>query len=261
MALLVGLQSYVHYTRLGSNLDKATGQVVYLADEKQSSELTEKIKSGFTQLKTLSSDAGWQGELEEIESEFQGFVSGTGKNMNVVLDRIANLNNGAAIDDGFIAQLRRNLVRLESWHHDYYGDIIASMTHPGLLYWPASILLKWHYSNDLLHTMQFNRALYLILIGEVSAGQAILGELRTQLPDSRLRARVLFTQGRLLYGIGRYEESVKVVTDSIRMNPEYALAKKFLEYQLSRGPDEAVEEEDESVQNVGTASSGEATLF
>jgi hypothetical protein len=109
--------------------------------------------------------------------------------------------------------------------------------------------------------MQYNRSLYLILTGEVSAGQAILGELRTRLPDSPLRARTLFTQGRLLYGTGRHAESIKSVQDSIYLDPEFSLAKKFLEYQLSRGPDEEVEQEDESVQRVGTASSGEATLF
>lgn len=261
IALLAGLQSYAHYKRLESNLDIAAGQFAYLADEKQNSDLTVRITNTLSQLRTLSSEVGWQSDLEEIQSEFEGFVAGPGKGMDVILDRVNILNNKATMGKEILDQLRKDLIQLEIWHHDYYGDIIASITAPGLLYWPTSVLLEWHYSNTILDTMQFNRALYLILIGEVSAGQAILGELRTQLPDSQLRARVMFTQGRLLYGIGRYDESVEVVTDSIQMNPEYSLARKFLDYQLSRGPDEEVEEEDESVQNVGTASSGEATLF
>ena len=122
--------------------------------------------------------------------------------------------------------------------------------------WP-----NWYDGNDLLDTMQFNRALYLIIAGEVSTGQAILGELRTRLTDSPLRARVIFTQGRLLYGMGRYEQSVEVVQGSVHLDPNLSLAKRFLEYQLSHGPDEEMEEEEESVQRVGTASSGGATLF
>ena len=123
------------------------------------------------------------------------------------------------------------------------------------------MLLSKFYGESFLDAMLFNRGLYLVIVGEVSAGQSILGELRTRLPDSPLRAKVLYTQGRLLYGMGRFEQSVEIVQDSVRMDPELKLAKRFLEFQISKGPDEEVEEEDESVQRVGSASSGGATLF
>lgn len=261
VALLVGLQSYMHYSKLGPMLTRASEQFISLADERQSLKLTERIVDVMVELRTLSEDATWRSDLDEIQSEFQSFNNGLGEGMGVMLSQVNRFKNKASTGKEIIGQLETDLNTLNTWHHDYYGDIIATISSPGILYWPTSMLLKWHYGNDLLDTMQFNRGLYLIIVGEVSTGQAILGELRTRLEDSPLRARVMFTQGRLLYGIGRYEQSVEVVQNSVHMDPNLTLAKKFLDYQLSKGPDEEMEEEEESVQRVGTASSGGSTLF
>jgi hypothetical protein len=261
ITLVVGLQSYLHYSKLGPMMLQANEQFIYLADEMQSIKLTENITDSIVELRTLSEDTAWRSDLDEIQSNFQGFTNAPGEGMGVLLSQVITFNNKASTGKELIAQLHTDLIKLDAWYLDYYGDIIATITSPGILYWPTSMLLKWHYGKELLDTMQFNRGLYLIIIGEVSAGQAILGELRTRLPDSSLRARVMFTQGRLLYGVGRYEQSVEVVQESVKMDPSLSLAKKFLEYQLSKGPDEEMEEEEEDVQRVGTASSGGSTLF
>jgi hypothetical protein len=259
-AIIMGLQGFAHFSRLGPMLSEANENFIYLADEKQNFEQTDKITDRLIVLRSFSAEASWQTDLDGIQSEFQGFISSTGDGMDVILNQVSTFKNKASSGKELIERLEQDLNLLGVWNHDYYGDIIAAITSPGVFYWPTVMLLNWHDTN-LLDTIQFNRSLYLIIMGEVSAGQAILGELRTRLEDSPLRARVMFTQGRLLYGIGRYEQSVEVVQDSVRMDPNLSLAKRFLEYQLSRGPDEEVEEEDESVQRVGTASSGGATLF
>ena len=261
IAVVIGLQSYLYSSKLKPMLNEANEQFIFLADERQNFELIDRVTDTLTELQSLSDDAQWQASLIEIQSELQGLIATPSEGMDVILDKIATFKDRAIIGKELILQLESELNLLNDWYYDYYGDIIATVSSPGMLYWPTSILLTWHYRNNLLETMQFNRALYLIIVGEVSAGQAILGELRTRLSDSPLRARIIFTQGRLLYGTGRYEQSVDVVQDSVHMDPQLTLAKKFLEYQLSKGPDEEMEEEEEDVQRVGTASSGGATLF
>jgi hypothetical protein len=261
LAIIVGLQSWLHLSKLGPMIQKANESFNYLVDERQNKNLSSRIMNALTELRSVSTEASWQSELDEIQSEFQGFINAPAEGLDVTINKITGLKDKTAQTRDVIDRIIRDLNRLNTWHQDYYGDIIATITGPGIAYWPASMIMGWFHDNTLLDTMQFNRGLYLVIMGEVSAGQAILGELRTRLPDSPLRARVLFSQGRLLYGMGRYEQSVEVVQQSVQMDPSHGLAKRFLEYQVSKGPDEEVEEEDEDVQRVGTASSGGATLF
>lgn len=260
LAIVAGVQMYFYYSGLEPRFARASGQFVNLVDERRGWVLTQEVTSSINGLKELSEDEQWQKEVEALQNEFQSFISSPAEGMDGPLNRLSRMG-GASPGDGGFTKLERILVRIEEWHHDHYGDIAAHVARPPLYYWPASILIKRINAGTITDEVQFNRALYHILVGEVSAGQAALGELRTRLPDSPLRARVLYTQGRLLYGMGRYEQSIEVVQDSLRIDPSSGLAKRFLEYQLSRGPDEEVEEEDEGFLPFGSASMGGGTLF
>lgn len=260
LAIIAGLQMYFYYSGLESRLSRANEQFVNLVDERRGWLLTQEASASINGLKELSEDEQWQKEVEALQNDFQAFISSPAEGMDGPLNRLSRMGGSSPGDSGF-AKLEKILIRIEEWHHDHYGDIAAHIARPPAYYWPASILIKRINAGTITDEVQFNRALYHIQVGEVSAGQAALGELRTRLPDTPLRARVLYTQGRLLYGMGRYEQSIEVVQDSLRIDPLSGLAKRFLEYQLSRGPDEEVEEEDEGFLPFGSASMGGGTLF
>jgi tetratricopeptide (TPR) repeat protein len=261
VGIFSGLQAFIHLVRLAPLMEQANQTFLLLLDERQNHDMTVKVIDSVSNLRTFSDDNDWQKELDELQSELQQFINSPSNDLEVIITRVSVLKDKHEIANELVEKLIDDLTQLDEWHHDYYGDILARIISPGIGYWPTSILLKYYYSGSLVDTVQFNRALYLVIVGEVSSGQATLGQLRTNLPDSELRARVLYTQGRLLYGMGRYEQSLEIVQDSISMDPEHGLGKRFLEYQISHGPDEEVEEEDESIQPVGAASSGGATLF
>jgi hypothetical protein len=107
LAVLAGIQSWVHYANLESLLNKAVEQFVYLANEKQNLELTDQITDHFTELRALSAEAVWQSDLNEIQSEFQGFITAPGEGMGAVLGQVTAFNNKASMGKNLSGNYKR----------------------------------------------------------------------------------------------------------------------------------------------------------
>lgn len=254
-------QMFIFYSTVVPLFGNAEENFRNLVAERNTSNLAKHVLELINEMGRLSEAETWQNDIETIANEFQKFLVTPASGVSRTLNLVVSVKNQSMTGRDIVERMEQELIQIEDLYHDYYGEIESAISQPDIHLWPTSILIKWIYGGTLLDTVHFNRSLYLITLGEGQAAQAILGELRTRIPDSPLRANVLYTEGRLLYGMGRYEESIEMIQDSIRIDPTASLAKRFLEYQLSKGPDKEIEKTDEDVQRSGFTSGAGGTLF
>lgn len=137
--------------------------------------------------------------------------------------------------------------RLDHDYSDPYAALQADVEAPALYYWPAAVLMNA--ALGYTDVITFNRAVYLIRIGELGTARVLLNGLHASADDAEALGLVYYALGRLEFEVYRlgpkpesykdsihYVKAVQHLRESLKSNPESSLAKRFYDYLLSLPP-------------------------
>jgi hypothetical protein len=160
---------------------------------------------------------------------------------------LASVADGGA-DAAAVAGLENDLSRLQALYADHYAPLVETLERPPLFLWPSALFLAE--SSGYRDAVTLNRAVYLAQVGEIGTARVLLSGLQASTDDPRMLGLTLFVLGRLQFEIFRarpeadtFLQSVEYLRQSLRAWPESEPAKRFLDYLLSLGREEAVPRE------------------
>lgn len=138
-----------------------------------------------------------------------------------------------------LVRLNATLRRLTEVYTNRAATAWSAWSQPPLYLQPAAALVKLFAGRTEMR-LNYNRALYLMLVGEREEAQEIFLAVRRAAESPEERALVLFAQARLRFDAfedtkdpQQLSEALQHVRQSVRSDPDYELSKLFLDYLLS----------------------------
>lgn len=138
-----------------------------------------------------------------------------------------------------LARLNETLQRLGDVYTDRAAAAYYAWSQPPVYLQPAAALVRL-FAGQTEIKLNFNRALYLMLVAKREEAQEIYLAIRRSAESPEDKARVLFAQGRLRFDSfedtrdpQQLSEALQHVRQSVRSDPDYQLSKLFLDYLIS----------------------------
>lgn len=137
-----------------------------------------------------------------------------------------------------LARFNSKMELLRDIHADHTEAAWSAYASPPVYLQPTAALIKlWSSASTALN---YNRGLYLMLVGEREQAQELYLEMRQAARSPKDRADILFAQGRLRFDSfentkdpQQLSEALQHVRQSVRSNPQEQLPKMFLDYLLA----------------------------
>lgn len=237
--LVIGLQSWGFSRHSTPLIDEAQRQLMLLQAEVPGRRLIDATMVGLRDYWQASSDALRKRQIVELRDTF---VQGFRDNPRLVIVDAMRIVNGfdtnSETEKELLATLRQQLLRLQEVYTDHYAGVISAYSDAPLYLQPTAALHSRNRAGK--NALDFNHALYLMLVGERSAANTIYTDLRHNTNSDELESRVLFAQARLQYDAFEIEknpeyylQAVQYARQSAQSDATYDLPKLFLEYLLS----------------------------
>jgi hypothetical protein len=239
VTLVAGLQTWGFYRHVIPLADRANENLVLLREEAPGNQLINATLNVLRDYRRISGDEVRQRQILELrDAAIQRFAD----NPRLAIDEAARVTAGfeaqTAVEEEFIGTLQHNFLRLQNIYSDHYAVAITAYSDPPWYLQPTATLLTMDRSTA--QKLDYDRALYLMLVGDRSAANSIYNDLRQNARSEVFKSRVLLAQARLQYDAFRiendpeyYRQAVQHVQQSLSYDAAYDLPKLFLEYLLT----------------------------
>lgn len=258
--LVVGLQAWGFNRQVISRTDVAAANLALLQQEVPGNRLINAAMTSLRDYYRISNDELRRRQIVELRDTVSERFA---ENPRLAIDDAVRITGGfdarTSGEHEAINSVIQNFARLQEIYADHYAAAIEAYSDPSWLFQPAAALLRMRSSAGL--ALRFDHALYLMLVGDRAAANAILESLREADGSAAFDSRVLLAQARLQFDAFRVEQdpeylrqAVEYARESLRHDAAYELPKLLLEYLLAIEP-QAAETGETSMQGQGTGES------
>jgi tetratricopeptide (TPR) repeat protein len=240
LVLIAGLQTWAFYNRFVPALDEANGYLDQLMNEVSTNTQMDVVLRELDNFRQVAGDDGLQKEVVVV---YERFIKEFLESRLPALDQFEKAVNSfkipaAPLGAESLARVKLNLEKVMQIYGDHYSTLAEDYNSPPLYLQPTAAFIKGN--NPLGRKIRFNQAAYNSIVGDVEAANTTFNELKQEVDDPRFLAAIHFTQARMQYSAFKiegkfdyFQQSIQNLQQSLRLNPDYGLAKMLLEYMLS----------------------------
>jgi len=239
LVLIGGLQAWGFHRNITPQIREANRYLLLLTEEARGNHLLNSSLNALRDYRRISTDEMRQRQILQLrETVVQQFR----ENPQLAIAEFVNVASGfeahSAVEQELLMSLQQDLTLLGEIYSDHFAVVLAQYVKPAWYFQPVASLVTMNSPNR--YKLDFDHALYLMLVGERGAANAIYSDLRQEVGSRRLQSRILFAQSRLQYNAFRNEpdpeyqrQAVQYAQQSLRHDAGYELPKLFLEYLLA----------------------------
>lgn len=239
LVLVAGLQAWGFYRNITPQIGKANQYLLLLQEEERGNHLLNTSLNALRDYRRISTDKMRQQQIlqlrEAVVRQFRG-------NPRLAIEEFVSVASGfeaqSTVEQELLTALQEDLSLLGEIYSDHFAAVTAQHTKPAWYFQPVASLVTMNSSGG--YRLDFDHALYLMLVGERGAANAIYGDLRQEVSSDAFKSRILFAQSRLQYDAFRNEpdpeyhrQAVQYAQQSLRHDAVYELPKLFLDYLLA----------------------------
>ncbi len=240
VVFIAGLQTYGFYKYFEPRVQNANQYLDRLMDEVGDNNFVNSVLNNFGDLRRVSDDEGFRGEVVQIYERFVGDFLEDPRAAIEEFDRITGTLNApaGALGEESMASFRSGVEEMKKLYTDHYEEIVASLDSPPIYLQPTASIIK--NNNNFALGVKLNHAMYLSVVGNRGEANTIYNDLKESDISDNFRAVVHYAQARLFFDAFRtegqfdyYQQAIQSLKQSLLSDPEYGQPKLFLEYLLS----------------------------
>jgi hypothetical protein len=248
IVLLAGLQVFGFYRHFTPGLHAANAGLERLVAESSSHELANRILGNLQELRNQADNEILRRQIVQIYERFIKEFGADPRTAISDLDRmVAGLSNHYQGGSETFSVIQEDLVQLRGMYSDHYGELLAELDSPPWYLQPSAGLING--DGKFARRAGFDYAVYLAIVGDRSAANDILNDLRENAGTRDFRSGVYYAQARLLYDAFKaendfqyFQQALQYTRQSLRENAGFGTAKLFLEYLLSIAGDMSLQD-------------------
>ena len=237
--LLGGIQSLSFHRYIAPRFDKAEQNLAFLQEEVPGNQLLNTSLDTLRDYRRISNDEVKKRQILQLRQDFvQQFREDPRPAIEDLNRVVSSFEAQSTVEQELLDTLQKNLSHLKDIYSDHYAAVIANYDSPPWYFQPSAAFLTMRSSDR--QELDFNHALYLMLVAQRAAANPIYNELRLNVDSDAFKSRIFFAQSRLQYDAFRleqdpeyYHQAVLHAQQSLAHDAAYDLARLFLEYLLT----------------------------
>ena len=260
LAIVAGLQTWAFDRYATPLVEQAARQLLHLQEEVSGNRLIDTALGSLREYWQATDDPLRKRQVTGLRDEI---MRGLRDNPRVVIEEAVRVVNGfdagSPMEIELLAAIQEDLSRLQAVYTDHYAAAMDAYTNAPLYLQPIATLQS--FSRSKTRKLDFNHAIYLMLVGDRSSANAVYTNLRQNSSSGEFESRVLYAQARLQFDAfqvendpGYYEQALQYTRQSLQSDATYDLPKLFLEYLLAMDQ-QAVEVESSPQEGEGSGES------
>lgn len=240
LLLIVALQSWAFHRNVENHDAAAQYNLELLSQETVNRRLIDKALGELREYWRLTADPAMKSlALELRENVVLRFSAEPLAVIDTFQHGAKTLQGDSAPAREILSGLNATLQQLTEVYGDHAAEAYSAYVDPPLYLQPTAALVRMAGGQTEMH-LDYNRALYLMLVGKRDEAQKRYLAMRHAAQSPAEKSRILFAQGRLRFDAfqntkdaQQLSEALQHVRQSVRSDPDYALPKLFLDYLLS----------------------------